>query len=289
MAESEQKWSEEEAKLIHHEAFITGLLHQRMAKEEKPRGLRQILLESTGGAALITVLLGGVLGAMISGIIQYGQKEREFQQTWLKARGDQALVAYKEYLDKQQEVVRHVYELVGSSISAADDLINVTKPEFADTSKYQGDQKEKMKKYLADVNDKYNASDQKWRNERETLALLMNYYHYNSGNSDIIDKWKAVSDSVDAYMNCASQWKLDNPISYETNNACKPQKDALQGNSVELGRTLQVNRTYAWQGWESPDVFRSALSTWQLFVFLIGVPLFMFVVISGVITYLVRV
>ena len=98
MSEKEKfTWTDEENKILRGEAFVAELLSFRNEKAgEKPRWQR--FLESTGGAALITVLLGGIFGSCITDSLQKGAKDREFQQAWLKSRGDLALFAQKEFL-----------------------------------------------------------------------------------------------------------------------------------------------------------------------------------------------
>lgn len=251
-----QDWNEQEARLIRHEAFMAEVLRQRSGSSQNTKPTWQRFLETSGGTALITVIIGGIFGAIISGVIQIGQKNREFQQSWLKARGDQALVAYKDHLDKQQDIVRRAYERIGASISAADDLMATTGREF-EIAKYEGEQKERVKKFRAEVVDKFNKSDREWRNERETLGLLMNYYHPKQNT--ILAAWKSVSESVTAYMDCAPQWVEKHPISDESAGACKKEKEAFSGSLDGLTKALEANRTYAWQGWESPEALRSAL------------------------------
>jgi hypothetical protein len=223
-------------------------------ESKKPKWQR--FLETTGGTALITVLLGGIFGSIISASFQSSQKEREFQQSWLKARGDQALIAYKDYLEKQQDIVKRVYERLGGSISAADDLITLTSPEFA-TTNFEGEQKERVRKYRGDVRDKFGAAERQWRDERGTLGLLMSYY--NPKQNAVLGAWKNISNSVTDYFDCASDWLNKHPISDESATACKKEKDVFDSNLEELTKALEINRTYAWQGWESPASLKSAL------------------------------
>jgi len=214
------------------------------------------LLESSGGTALITVLLGSVGGAWISGIIQNGQKDREFQQSWLKARGDQALVAYKDYLDKQQDIVKRVYERIGTSISASDDLISLSRPEFA-LPHSESEQKVKMRKYREEIREKYNTSEREWRNEQETLGFLVDYYYPKQNN--VLTAWQELAERVTAYYSCANQWLKDHPITDESDSACKQEKEAFSSSLNELTKALEEHRTYAWEGWESPKDLKLAL------------------------------
>ena len=96
---------------------------QRLARNERRRGSR--FLQSSGGTALITVVLGGIVGSLITGMVQSATHEREFDLAWLKARGDQALGAYRDYLDKEQGLVSQAYGLVGEVAASAETLINL--------------------------------------------------------------------------------------------------------------------------------------------------------------------
>src|SRR5258706_12053412 len=69
---------------------------------KKPRW--QVVLESGGGAALITVLIGGIAAQVINLTAQRAATRREFNNAWVKARGDQALNAYKDYVHEQLKI-----------------------------------------------------------------------------------------------------------------------------------------------------------------------------------------
>ena len=215
----------------------------------KPRWQR--FLESTGGTALITVLVGGILGQMITCSIQNSSKEREFQQAWMKARGDQALVTYNEYLNQQREVVKQAYELIGNSISASDDMIALTGPEFAIGS-YEG-----VENQRGGVRKRYNSIDQEWRAEREKVGLLINYYHH--GRPEVVAAWQELQNAVTAYNDCARQWYLEHPEPAETKDACKNEQENFRRSLSQFNVSLEAARQYAWEGWESPEKLKSAL------------------------------
>lgn len=250
------RWSEDEERMLRHEAFVAEVNRRRARTEgdgrTKPRWQR--FLESTGGAAMITVLLGGMLGQLITWSVQKGLKEREFQEAWMKARGDQALVTYKEYLNQEQETVRRVYEIVGNLISASKDLIDLTQQEFA-PGRYVGIEKQRNA-----IRERYNAIDGQWRSEHEKLGLLMSYYH--RGRPEVAAAWRDVQESVTRYNDCAGSWYLDHPLPLmkaEVADACKNERDDLRKQLEQLSASLEAARQYAWEGWESPEKLRSAL------------------------------
>jgi hypothetical protein len=223
----------------------------RSHKEDQPKPRWQRFLETSGGTALITVVLGGVLGQFITWSIQNGQKEREFQQAWMKARGDQALVTYKEYVDQEQDIVKVAFGLIGNCMSASQDLILLTSPEFAPDT-FVGAEKQRTA-----VRDKYNTLSAQWGSEREKLGLLMNYYH--PGRAEVAAAWQNTQRSLTEYMGCARQWYLTHLGSTETANACKKEGDDLSNQLVRLNASLETGRQYAWEGWESPEKLKAAL------------------------------
>src|SRR5260370_28730462 len=112
-------WTDEQKKMLAHEAFVNEVLKQRSeAKpDEAPKSKLMQFFESASGAALITALVGGILVQLIAFSIQRGIKEREFQQAWMK------------------DVVRSAYTLVGRSVGASEDLMLLTTEAF-DPNRY---------------------------------------------------------------------------------------------------------------------------------------------------------
>jgi hypothetical protein len=269
------KWSRDDERLLHHEAFVAEVLQQRakLGTGDRPKPAWQRFLESTGGAALVTVLLGGLLGQCITSQVQKGQrarehqqaldlKEREFKQTWLKARGDQALIAYQDYLKEEKEVTKRAYELIGSCISASDDLMALTDIDY---NPYHPDYGREDRKLISEqrvaMKDKYIEADAKWRAEREQLGLLMAYYH--KGREDIDTAWRATQEAVTGYMAFAEDWERKHPEAdlkkEDIDAAARDKKAALQATLSDLGKTLEQGRRYAWEGWDSIENLNAIL------------------------------
>src|SRR5690349_10299963 len=114
--------SDRDERLLNYLALVAQVL-QRQVNPPQPsteRTLRATFREPSVVATLITVLIGGIAATLITGIIQWRAGVREFDQAWLKSRGDQALVSYKEYLDQEQALMRRTYGSIGACISASD-------------------------------------------------------------------------------------------------------------------------------------------------------------------------
>jgi hypothetical protein len=269
MANNHPQWSDDEALLLKHAALIEEIMQQRNAQERQeekknlPKSRWQLFLESSGGTALITVLIGGMFGQFISCSIQQGLKEREFQQTWLKARGDQALETYKDYLNQEQAVMKNAYEIVGNCISASDNLILSTGEDFAPEN-VTGVDSRKMREDILKFQGNYNKLIEQWRNQREQLGLLISYYHPRQ--PDVTQAWDRVRESVIRYSSCASdKYKARFIQNSRPNNrqeieeACSAKKGDLKKELAVLTQRLEEARKYAWEGWESPEKMKAAL------------------------------
>ena len=219
--------------------------------ESKPKPAWQRFLESAGGAALVTVLVGGLLASLINAWVQAQLKARETNLAIVNARGDQALVAYKDYLEKEQEIVKHAYELIGNCIADAEDLIMITGSNFDDQSIDPGTRNEARNQRIA-VRQKFNATDQKWRSEREVLGYLMSYYHQSQSN--IVVAWASVQNSVSMYMTCAEdkygQYSISTPTREMILTTCKTEKENIREQLAKLTSTLESTRRYTWKGYE---------------------------------------
>lgn len=224
--------------------------------EEKPKPRWQRFLESSGGTALITVIIGGIFGQWITASFQQNEKEREFQQAWMKSRGDQALVSYKEYLDQEQEVMKRAYELIGNSIAASQDLIAQTGKDFNPEQQIE-------------IQKKFNEVSVAWRSERTKLELLIGYYHPEQ--PQMLRDWQNLSEAVSVFVGCASRWNNSwddewrktgrSPSQEEIHEACGNEKRLLDEYVAKLNSTHGSNRRYAWEGWNTPAELRNALES----------------------------
>ncbi len=257
--EETAKLAELEALLLRHEAFIARVIQERRPpdKAESAKSKWLQFLQSTSGTALITVVIGGIFGAIISGVIQWGAKEREFQQSWLKARGDQAMVAYKDFVEKRAQVVENVYARLGSSVSASEDFIELSKDNYVVKPGLDEKTRNDIQAYRKKVGDSFDSEFAKWRNERETIGFLIDYYHPRE--ADVTTSWNSLKESISTYFDCARKWHKYHRIDDDTTKACPDERQNLSINIQRFTTAIGSGRTYAWQGWESPDGLRRAL------------------------------
>src|SRR3954447_11049386 len=113
----------------------------------------QVFLESVGGAALITALVGGALLQLITWTVQRSLEKREFNNAWVKARGDQALSAYRDYNKEQLKVFEELYSEVGRMIAGSEALVAAANWDSSDKA---------TREYVAKIAVNFNAADDDW-------------------------------------------------------------------------------------------------------------------------------
>lgn len=226
-------WSADETRQLHHEAFVAEVLRARSqaARPAESKPWWERLLNATAVTALVGVAGTGVLGHWVAGAVQERTKEREI-----------ALASYREYLNAELDTVKATYRLVGSYLSASEDLIFLTGPAF-DPSGYEPDQRPVLEQQKQDVRKGYNDVDAQWRKERDSLGFLMAYYH--GGDAGVAAAWQAAQKAVDAFNDCAWQWHVTHQLVTDAvmKAACLSEKaaarDAVSTLTQRLGATRQ--------------------------------------------------
>ena len=209
------------------------------AADAEPRGFWSRLERMAGSKVTATVLaLLGTAGAgnWIAGRVQDRSRQQEL-----------ALVSYKEFLAKEIEVVTAAYELTGGYLSASEDLIYLTGPAF-DPVRFPEAAREKLEAQKQKLRDGCNTVDAEWRKKRESLGLLMAYYH--PGRPGISGAWRQVQEAVDGFNACAVAWTVKHPQATAEELAgapCGKEKAHVRERIDELNRRLDEARGYLWE------------------------------------------
>ncbi len=193
----------------------------------------QRFLESSGGTALITTILGTVGLTILNNFYQDGLKERE------KARA-----SYQELLKQEHETVLRAFDLVGRSIAVSEDLISLTSRPF-DPSAFKPRHRNLLYEQGIRMRRSFNETDVQWRREKHALSLQMALYH--GGQSDVMKSWNGFEKSVTKYMACAETWYNDFFFSKktgkqgyleDTGQVCKEQKQTLQDQLTQFSVSI---------------------------------------------------
>ncbi len=249
--------SDEQKRILATETFVADLLKIRAPKEAsaKPKWLQ--FLESNGGTAVITVLLGGIMANIVSCGIQNINRKKEFDNAWVQARGSQALAAYQEYLKGEQQTVKWSFDLIGTSMAAADNLINITKEDF-DPAQYKGKEREKIIGQKTEIRNNFNTANRQWRQQYVAAGLQISYFH--KGDPEVNTAWSQLAASLSALMDCANDWYRDHLGIFvkvsDISEACSEQTKKINSNIGIFGESLAKTRQYSWDGWDSPEKLR---------------------------------
>lgn len=213
--------SAEQEQALRHETFIAEVLKKRKSPErdEGPKPTWLLFLESAGGVALITVLLGSAGAALLNELVQEELKKREL-----------AAAAYQDRVKQQQQVIIQASELIASSIDTSEDLIQLWAEGF-NPLRFSGVQRERIVTYRNGVREKYNTVDSQWRVQSLTVALSVGLL--GKAQDNLTKGWRKVQQSVNAYKQCAENWNYNHEQTQEyvtadvARKACDDKKEQI--------------------------------------------------------------
>jgi hypothetical protein len=239
------KLTEQQQRYLQEEAFIAEVLMRRGSQGAKSPGWWRQLLTTPGGAALITVLVGGILAAVINWQIQINLKERETQQSFEKTKGEIALLSYKSFLEKRDEIIGQTFDLIGSCVTAAEDLVGTMGPDF-DLRKFTGKEQQLIKERES-IATRFNTAENDWSSKRMGIGRLLSHYH--QGKAEVGNNWGSLEQSVSQLLQCAgrnlSEFRQDY-LPRETATVCRQEKEAVAQQENVFNEALEKARTYLW-------------------------------------------
>jgi hypothetical protein len=199
-------YSVEEQRVLHNERFIAEVLNTRRAQQDKARRALQIFLESTGGAALITVLLGGFLGSYLTNSYQLKQAAIERERA-----------ARQRLQELRFQATADSLTLVSATVASAEDLLQLSTQPFLQAPLKQRDA----------IRGAYIDADANWRKQDENVVgFKLNYYFRD--HPDVINAWKGVRLAVSNYGDCAGDWIEHHPKYTDgLSNGCKKEREAV--------------------------------------------------------------
>ena len=221
---------ERENQLSRHESFIAEVPKHRnpVSGGEASKSHWEILANSNALTALITVLGTAFFGTLLAARIQ--ERSR---------RAERALVEHKEHVNAEVDTVKRAYELAGKDISACEDLIAITGPEF-DPRRYEAEKRKELENQKAEIRKQHNTIDAEWRHNRESLGYLISFYHH--GRTEVITNWRDVQEAMEQYNACASDWSNNHPVARKEElipPPCKAEKDRVRQQLGELNLALE--------------------------------------------------
>jgi hypothetical protein len=219
-------------------------------------------VKSASGTTLITVLLGGVAAQLISCDAQRRAQQREFNNTWLKSRGDQALLARKEFVDGRRAALEEILRTAGTLSAASQDLIDITGPSF----RMEGHTKADKDVLLAEqtrVTKEFTSAELAWAPAQPRFSFSVAYF--GAGSGAVTASWQELRGSVNGLRRCASEtykrWFLAGQHigSYVYDPAyCQREFSEVEVRAAKLGETFGVRSDQS--GWDNPDSLKRKLN-----------------------------
>lgn len=184
------KGSEDQFEKLQHEDFIAEVLKRRAPTATVSKSGFQKFLESTGGAAIITVLGTGIVGGFLTSEYQRRAKDR-----------DAAAASNQKFAEKREETAKAVLDVIAERRAAGEDLVRFKQAPGTDTSKYTSPNLAAVVKEIENAGDakeaKWNEVENKWNSKRASLDLLLRYYY--SDTKEFRDAWKEMQGALDNY------------------------------------------------------------------------------------------
>jgi len=187
----------EPQELKHYLAFVELLRHTLAASTPKqtPRPRWQVILESTGGTALITVIVGGIVAGTVGQYLTY-----RYQQS-LRQR-EVATATYEAYLKRADETITHSFSLIGQVMSASDDMIRLAYPIW-NPERYPLSTRPRIIADRTKLIEGFREARHSWAKERDQQTLLLQFHH--NADPEVAKTWNNLQNSVTAYSDCANQ------------------------------------------------------------------------------------
>lgn len=194
------------------------------------------LLNSTVVVAVVTAMLGGYFANIAVQKFQEAARRRE-----------QDLAAYRQHIEKQQDVILRGYDLLADAVADADAIIDLTSRHM-DLRNTLPDQRDALAKQRRDILARHNLVTETWSKENLKLGSLMAYYH--PGVADVHAAWEKCCRAVDEFRACANehylQYRNDPRVTSDSKPVCPAHRAKVDGSLQELARVLNSARRYAW-------------------------------------------
>lgn len=182
-------------------------------------------LQSSSGATLITVLVGGIFGTIITSMVQ--NMVRIHEESRAQAR---------EVVAARLAAVQGAFSMVGEMIGSAEELIVVTGPEY-DLTRYEGTERDDMVAEIHRILDEYNRVDREWRVSKDSHALLLSYYHPQE--TEVAPRWAELSAAIGGFVACARIWKVSHREQTTYDRSCDDERKSVDSAIGVFARTLR--------------------------------------------------
>ena len=165
-------------------------------------------LESTGGTALITILLGSLGASAVSYVFQAALQRR-----------DQQAAEYQDKLSRRRATVEQVYDLVGAMITRTEALTEVMQEQF-DSSTYEPGASDDIAAQHRQIREEYNQTDIDWRRQQMTLTMKIG----ESLGDTTEAQWGQLATAVENFKRCTLRVASERRVIEFPDTVCRCEK-----------------------------------------------------------------
>lgn len=199
-------------------------------------------VNSTMATTLITVVVGGILGQWLLSSFQHRQQ-----------RNDLAQDQYRQYIQRQQDVIQQALDLVGTADFDAETLLNLSRPESDPANASGADERKRVADQRAALLQSHTEALKKWNVGRRQMFLLLGYYNY--GRPEVTTAWDGTEKATTGLLNCAQlTFQAHLARQPQSTEPCKNERAALDNSLIQLSNAFEQSRQYAWQNVPAPKV-----------------------------------
>ena len=228
MSNSPPNWTPAQQQTLEQVELAAEIIRRASPPSDKDSWWQK-LIAAPAFSTLLTIVGTGVIGTLLSGVVQDRMKEKEL-----------ALATYQENLTAQIETIKKTYALMGEYVAGSEDLIAVSQEVWRNRL-------EEAKRY----EERYNAADAQWRKDAETLGFLLSYHH--PGQADVRMRWIATRKAIEGYNTCAVAYHAarrhaSRPRAEEA-DPCAKERAAIEKSFGELSAVLDASRREVMKRW----------------------------------------
>ena len=152
------------------------------------------VLNSGATAALMTVVLGGILGNLLLKEWDAGAKERE-----------QVRAVAKQTMDAGMAQVDRAFGEAGSVIAATENLeATLSDSIWSPKAHVPPDRAKRIAEMRREIVGSFDSALVVWQREREQIALMVTYL-LGTPSNDPGDNWRRVQAAIDSYITCVKR------------------------------------------------------------------------------------
>jgi hypothetical protein len=221
---------EEADNLLFQEQVIAQALAIRnpASSPRTSKSWKELVFETAGGVALITVLLGGIVGGAITTLLQYIQKRNETEHAEQQARLARETATRERTEQMGLDAAKDLFELMYEAVSKSEDVLQLSTKGFADRD---------LSRQREGIRARYNKVDQNWRSQHKVKGLM--FVYYNRTIPGLSEGWGKADEAVTGYVDCSGDWVIAHPFYTQgLGTGCSDERKKVEEGFAALERTI---------------------------------------------------